>query len=250
MMNPALKIIPCIAAFGIVLLPAQSQRQNSEQLQLRELPKGDVDGFVTIIGGDDLKIWKGLPNYWYSRNGVLGGHQTLEDSRQTFIVFPYRLADFELHLKYKFVSPQGNSGIQFRSRMLDSESYRVGGYQADMDATGNFDGSIYDEAGAVGGRATLSDRGNRTTWNSTNQSHAIKIEDSLELSKVINLGNWNDVKLVAQGNHITYSINGRVMTELIDESPNAASEGFLALQLHEGFAMEVQFKDGKVKRLN
>jgi hypothetical protein len=110
--------------------------------------------------------------------------------------------------------------------------------------------SIYDEAGVVGGRGRLSNRGDKTTWNAENQRHAVKIADSQELLKVINVGDWNDVTLVAKANHITYSINGRVMTELIDESPNAAREGVLALQLHEGFTMDVQFKDGKVRKLD
>jgi 3-keto-disaccharide hydrolase len=91
------------------------------------------------------------------------------------------LRDFELRLKYKFVSPQGNSGIQFRSKILDQETYRVGGYQADIDATGAYDGSIYDEAGVVGGRGTSSNRGDKTTWNAENQRHAVKIADSQEL---------------------------------------------------------------------
>jgi hypothetical protein len=250
MANPALTTVTCIAALSSVLLPAYGQEQGSGRLELHELPRGDADGFVTIIGGDDLKIWKGLEDYWYSRDGVLGGRQTKENSRQTFLVFPVRLRDFELRLKYKFVSPEGNSGIQFRSRVLDQETYRVGGYQADIDATGAYAGSIYDEAGVVGGRATLSNRGDKTTWNAENERHAVEIADSQELLKVINVGDWNDVTLVAKANHVTYSINGRVMTELIDESPNAAREGVLALQLHEGFTMDVQFKDGRVRKLD
>lgn len=251
MANPALKMVTCVTAFSIMLLTAHGQEQESVQLQLHELPKGDADGFVTIIGGgDDLKVWKGLEDYWYSRDGILGGHQTKESSRQTFLVLPFRLRDFELRLKYKFASPQGNSGIQFRSKILDQQTYRVGGYQADIDAAGAYDGSIYDEAGVVGGRGTLSNRGDKTIWNAENQRHTVKIADSQELLKAINVGGWNDFKLVAKANHITYSINGRVMTELIDQSPNAAREGVLALQLHEGFTMDVQFKDGKVRKLD
>jgi hypothetical protein len=250
MANPALKIVTCIAVFSTVLLPAHGQEQGSGRLELHELPKGDADGCVTIIGGDDLKNWKGLEGYWYSRDGILGGRQTKENSRQTFLIFPFSLRDFELRLKYKFVSPRGNSGIQFRSKILDPEAYRVGGYQADIDATGAYDGSIYDEAGVVGGRGTLSNRGDKTTWNGENQRHAVEIANGQELLKVINVSDWNDVTLVAKANHITYSINGRVMTELIDESPNAAREGILALQLHEGFTMDVQFKDGKVRKLD
>jgi hypothetical protein len=156
MANPTLKMVTCIAAFSIMLLPAHGQEPGSGRLELQELPKGDADGFVTIIGDDNLGVWKGLANYWYSKRGVLGGRKTKENSKQTFIVFPFRLRDFELRLKYKFVSPQGNSGIQFRSKILDQETYRVGGYQADIDATGSLDGSLYDEAGVVGGRGTLS----------------------------------------------------------------------------------------------
>ena len=79
---------------------------------------------------------------------------------------------------------------------------------------------------------------------------AVKIADRQDYSQVINIGDWNDVTLIAKDDHITYTINGHVMTELIDESPNAAREGVLALQLHEGFTMDVQFKDGKVRKLN
>src|SRR4030081_3188955 len=119
MANPALKIVTCITAVSIMLLPAHGQEQGSRRPKLHELPKGDADGFVTIIGGDDLKIWKGLEDYWYSGDGVLRGRQTKENSRQTFLVFPFHLRDFELRLKYKFVSPQGHSAIQSRSKILD-----------------------------------------------------------------------------------------------------------------------------------
>jgi Domain of Unknown Function (DUF1080) len=238
-------------ASAILFLPAQSQEQGGELLDLtRKLPKAEADGFVTIVGGDDLKVWKGLPNYWYAKDGILGGHQTREDSKQTFLVYPFILRDFELHLKYKFVLPQGNSGIQFRSKILDLGTFSVGGYQADMDAAGDFDGSIYDEAGIAGTRGTLSARGVRTTWTAENQPEATKIADSQELKTYINVGDWNDVVLIARGNHITYSINGHVMTELIDESPGALREGVLALQLHEGFAMDIQFRDGKIRQLD
>jgi len=56
--------------------------------------------------------------------------------------------------------------------------------------------------------------------------------------------------LVAKGNHITYTINGHVTTDLTDDSPKALKEGVLALQLHQGFTMEVQFKDIRIKLLD
>jgi len=55
---------------------------------------------------------------------------------------------------------------------------------------------------------------------------------------------------VARGNHITYSINGHIMTDLVDGSPVALQAGRLALQLHQGFTMDIRFKDLKIKLLN
>jgi hypothetical protein len=133
---------------------------------------------------------------------------------------------------------------------LDEENYLVGGYQADMDASGDFDGSIYDEAGLAGGRGTLSNRGDKTTWSAENGRSAINFANSADLKKVIKVGDWNNAIVRAKGNHITYSINSQVMTELTDQSPSALSDGILALQLHAGLTMEVQFKDLRIKLLS
>src|SRR5438045_6646271 len=96
------------------------------------LPKPDADGFITLFDGHDLAGWTGLPGYWSVRDGSISGHQTKETSKQTFLVYSgLRVTDFELHLKCRFASPEGNSGIQFRSMVLEPETYRVGGYQAD-----------------------------------------------------------------------------------------------------------------------
>jgi hypothetical protein len=215
------------------------------------LPKPDADGFVTIFNGRDLAGWNGLADYWSVRDGSISGHQTKDTSKQTFLVFsPFRVSDFELHLKYRFASPEGNSGIQFRSMVLDSETYRVGGYQADIDAETVYDGSIYDEAGVAGDRGTMSNRGEKTMWDAENRRHDEPLgENGADLKKAIGPGDWNDVILVAKGKHVVYSINGHVMTDLVDDSPLALREGVLALQLHAGFTMDVRFKDVRIKVL-
>jgi len=237
-----------IALFAAILLissVAHGEDRQPNRLARYNFLSRDADGFVPITGGDDLNLWKGLPGYWYADHRVLGGHQSLETSKHTFLILPFEVRDFELHLKYRFTSPEGNSGIQFRSKVLDYSTYRVSGYQADFDATGNFDGSIYEE----GGRGGLSARGEKTRWDAENRRTSTFLADGRELLRAINVGDWNEVVLVALGNRITYAINGRVMTELIDESPNAAAAGIIALQLHEGIAMDVQFKDGRIKVL-
>jgi Domain of Unknown Function (DUF1080) len=215
------------------------------------LPQSDADGFITLFNGRDLAGWTGFPGYWSVRDGTISGHQAKDTSRQTFLIFSgLKVSDFELHLKCRFASPEGNSGIQFRSMVLEPETYRVGGYQADFDAESEYTGSIYDEAGVAGDRGTMSNRGEKTIWDADNKRHSEPLgENDADLKKSIKPGDWNDVVLVAKGNHVVYSINGRVMTEMVDDSPAALREGVLALQLHAGFTMDVRFKDVRIKVL-
>jgi hypothetical protein len=216
------------------------------------LPKPDAEGFITLFNGRDLSGWTGLADYWSVIDGSIRGKQAKDTSKQTFLVFAgLKVKDFELRLKYRFASPEGNSGLQFRSRVLDPETFRVGGYQADFDAAVMYDGTIYDEAGVAGDRGTMSNRGEATTWDSANKRHNRPLKERASvLTRAIKRGDWNDVVLLVRGRHIIYRINGHVMTDLVDNSPGALAEGILALQLHEGFTMDVRFKDVRVRILN
>ena len=65
------------------------------------------------------------------------------------------------------------------------------------------------------------------------------------------VGEWNHTKIVAKGNHLQHYINGQLMVDVTDEQPEkAAREGILALQLHAGPPMVVQFKDIRLKTLD
>ena len=212
--------------------------------------KPDADGFVSLFDGSTLNGWHGLEGYWSVKDGAITGAETKQNSKQTFLILDKPVANFELHYKYKYNTPDGNSGVQFRSKVIDQKTSRVGGYQADNDSNRGYDGSIYDEAGVAGGRGTMSNRGERAVWDSSNKRHSSPLDESnQQLQKAIKQGDWNDVVLVADGPHITYTINGKLMTDLTDESPKALKEGVLALQLHQGFTMEVQYKDIRIKEL-
>ncbi len=215
------------------------------------LPPPDANGFITLFNGHDLAGWEGLPGYWSVRDGAISGHESEDSSKQTFLVrSALTVRNFELHFTYRFASQDGNSGVQFRSTVLDRDAFRVGGYQADLDAERKYDGTIYDEAGVAGNRGTMSNRGERTTWDGRNQRHVEPLgQAAADLSAFIKAGDWNDAILVARGDHITYSINGHLMTDLTDDGPASLHAGCLALQLHQGFTMDVRFKDLKIKLL-
>jgi hypothetical protein len=250
-LHKRLSLIAVLEALGFIGLFGAALMLASAYAEASFLPKPGRDGFIVLFNGRDLAGWAGLRQYWSVSEGAIRGHETRDSSKQTFLVFAgLEVKDFELHARYRFPSPTGNSGIQFRSKMIDPQTFRVGGYQADFDAEAKFDGSIYDEAGIAGNRGTMSNRGERTVWDAEGKRHNTPINGSgVELSQAIEGGAWNDIVLVAKGPHITYSINGHLMTDLIDNSPAALQRGLLALQLHEGYTMDVDIADLRLKVL-
>lgn len=232
-----------VAALSAFLVAADEQGKAS---------KADAEGFISLFDGKTLDGWEGMEGFWSVKDGAINGHETKEHSAQTFLVYKDRhFSDFELHAKYRFVSKDGNSGIQFRSKVIDPKTFRVGGYQGDMDGAHVYDGGIYDEAGVAGGRGIMAKRGYKTVWKEDGSKQEEKLDKSDDdIKKLVKENDWNDYVLVAKGNHVTISLNGTVTCEMTDDSPHALKDGVLALQLHQGFTMEVQFKDVKIKPLD
>ncbi len=60
----------------------------------------------------------------------------------------------------------------------------------------------------------------------------------------IKFGDWNKYRIVAKGNKLQHYINDVLMSELEDgEAAKRASEGIIALQVHAGPPMKVQFRN-------
>ena len=71
-----------------------------------------------------------------------------------------------------------------------------------------------------------------------------------ELQQYIKDEDWNEYTIIADGNHLMHFINGKAMADVVDAQPaKAAKSGILALQVHAGPAMKVQFKDLYLKKL-
>jgi len=164
---------------------------------------------------------------------------------------PEKFANFEIHYSFKWITPGGNSGLQIRGKIDKPEMMHVGGYQADVDAGNGYTGIIYDESGVAGGRAIMSKRGEKTVWDAENKRTSTPLDKTdAEIKALIKpVGEWNDVIVVVDGNHITYKINGQLTTEMIDDSPKACKDGVIGLQMHAGHTMTLQFKDIKIKML-
>ena len=208
----------------------------------------EEDGFVSLFNGKDLSGWEGLSPHWSVEDGAITGRTTPETAlkgHNTFLVWQGGSpADFELRAKFKLQG--GNSGIQYRSKLLDPAKFIVGGYQADIDTTGRYIGINYEEKG----RGILTERGRKVEIGVDGGKTFTELANKDELLKKIDLNDWNEYTIIAQGNHLTHIINGAVMSEVIDNQPSKAqAAGILALQLHAGLPMVVQFKDIRLKEL-
>ncbi len=61
-------------------------------------------------------------------------------------------------------------------------------------------------------------------------------------------GQWNDYLIIAKGNHLRHFINGVQTIDVIDnDEKRRATAGILALQIHTGPPMIVEFKDIRIK---
>jgi Domain of Unknown Function (DUF1080) len=220
-------------------------------------PPAEKDLWTPLFDGKSLAGWDGLRNHWRAEAGAIVGWTSKEDPIQnnTFLVWTNgTVGNFELHAKYRItpVNDNGfaNSGIQYRSKLVDPVKFIVGGYQADMEAGQTYSGILYEERG----RGILAERGQRTRVVTENgQTKVVKIAQiapSAELQRNIRDREWNDYVIVAQGNHLMHFINHKLTADVVDDQPDkGASEGILALQLHAGPPMLVEFRDLLLKRL-
>ncbi len=205
------------------------------------------DGFIQIFDGKTLKGWDGNPDFWSVQEGAITGQTTKENPTKgnTFVIWRGgELEDFELRLQFRIVG--GNSGIQYRSK--EAGKWVIGGYQADFDGDNNWTGTLYEERG----RGVLAKRGNKVEIKADGaKSETGKTTAESEIVKSVKKEGWNDYTIIANGNVLTHIINGNVTIEVVDnQKERAATKGLLALQLHAGPPMLVQFKNIRVKHLN
>jgi uncharacterized protein (TIGR03067 family) len=215
-------------------------------------------GFKSIFNGQDLTGWEGLPQFWSVQDGAITGQTTKENPAKgnTFLVWKSEdVSDFELRCSYK-ITPNNsigfaNSGIQYRSKLADPKYFVVGGYQADMEAGKTYSGILYEERE----RGILAQRGQKVIIHpdpSDPTKPKIEVVGTLgkseDIQANIKADGWNDYVIIAKGNHLQHFINGMQTIDVIDEQASrAAKSGILALQLHAGQPMIVQFKNIRLK---
>ncbi len=212
---------------------------------------------TSIFNGQDLSGWIGDPRLWSVRNGAIHGETTKENSANgnSFLIWENdRIADFELRLSFR-LNATNNSGIQYRSKHITegkpSNAWVVRGYQHELRNQIDFpdvSGFIYDEGGLRGRLCLL---GEVASWSEEGKKEVSReLLDQAAFKKLFRLDDWNDAIIVAKGNHLQHFLNDQLVLDFTDNDPKLALlDGVLALQLHAGAPMWVEFRNIRIKDL-
>ena len=203
------------------------------------------DGFSNLIApGNRIRNWSGDSKYWTQKDGVLMGTTDGSLKMNRFITWKAAtVRNFDLRVKVR-ISTGGNSGIQYRgTSRSDLGLDVVTGYQCDVVADKpEYNGMLYEEKG----RRILSHTGEKVVIDASGQPW---ITGNFEV-KPFEPGQWHEYRIRVEANHHRHWIDGHPTADLIDlDEKGRLMEGVLAMQVHKGPAMTIEFKDMRIKHL-
>ena len=197
-------------------------------LTLSTITPAFADQEVEIFNGKDFTGWtkRGGAATYAVEDGVIIG-RSAPNTSNTFLTTDKEYGDFILELDFKIDNKDNfNSGIQIRSHSRPEKGQeRVYGYQVEIDTQADraWTAGLYFEGGSVDEKGEWIRKGGWLNDLSKNEA----------AQKARRLGEWNHVKIVAQGRHIQTWINGVPAADFTDNDEKAFTpSGFIALQVH------------------
>jgi len=172
----------------------------------------------SIFNGMDLSGWTIYgTEKWFVEDGLLVC-ESGPDKEYGYLGTEKKYKDFELSLEFK-QGADGNSGVFFRSSI---EGTKIAGWQAEVAPPEHSTGGIYESYG----------RG----W---------IIKPDPELDKHLKFGEWNTMRVRVVGGRVETWLNGNLMITLEDKMI-AQATGIIALQIHSGGGIKVQWRNLKI----
>lgn len=176
---------------------------------------------IKLFNGKDLKGWKIYgTEKWYVENGLLVC-ESGPDKQYGYLATEQHYDNFELTLEFK-QGADGNSGVFFRSTI---DGTKITGWQVEVAPPKNNTGGIYESYG----------RG----W---------LIKPNSALDQYLKYGEWNKMKIRVENGTVTTWLNGQQMITLTD-AKIGAGKGSIALQIHDGGGIKVQWRKLVLKQL-
>ena len=180
-------------------------------------------GFVRLVDGSTLDGWEGDKSLWKVENGAIVGDSPGIPKNQ-FLATTASYGDFELRLEFRLKEGRGNTGVQFRSQR-DPKSTEMSGYQADIGE--KYWGCLYDE----------------------HRRNKILAQAPATLAAALRPDGWNSYTIRADGPRVILSINGVKTVDYVEPDDEIARAGIIALQVHSGPPLRVEFRNIRLKLL-
>ncbi|MCA0931852.1 DUF1080 domain-containing protein [Lutimonas saemankumensis] len=176
---------------------------------------------TSLFNGKDLSGWTAYgTEKWYVEDGLLVC-ESGPDEQYGYLATNKHYKNFELNLEFK-QEADGNSGVFIRSTI---EGTKVSGWQVEVAPKGKHTGGVYESYG----------RG----W---------LIKPEPEKENVLKEGEWNQMKIIVNGNILTSYLNGVEMIKISD-AKIGAGEGSVALQIHDGGGIKVKWRNIVIKEM-
>ncbi len=178
-------------------------------------------GWVSLFNGKDLTGWKnnGAEKWVVEQGTILCESAT---NKYGYLTTEKTYRGFNLRLKFKGEAA-GNSGVFFHSRITGSNPEHgpdIEGMQVEVDpSVDKHTGGLY-ESGGRGWVKMLTPEG----------------------EQALKPGEWNDLEVSVQGNHIVTQLNGVKIVDFTDETPKF-TDGVIGLQIHTGGGVRMRWKD-------
>jgi prenyltransferase beta subunit/predicted esterase len=186
-------------------------------------PVVETAGFMPLVAKNDLSGWEGDTQLWSVKDGMLIGHSPGLDHNE-FLATSRAYGDFILSLNFRLIDGKGNSGVQFRSVRVPP--HEMSGYQADIGE--QYWGCLYDES----------------------RRNKILVSPKPDSLKSLAKRDWNHYVVRAMGDEISLFLDGQTtVNKFHEDDSRVARAGLLAVQIHAGPPMEVQFKDVMIQPL-
>ncbi|MRX62967.1 3-keto-disaccharide hydrolase [Maribacter luteus] len=173
---------------------------------------------ISLFNGEDLSGWTVYgTEKWYVEDGLLVC-ESGPDEQYGYLATDKHYKDFTLTLEFK-QEADGNSGVFIRSTV---DGTKVSGWQVEVAPPGHSTGGVYESYG----------RG----W---------LIKPDPEKDKALKMGEWNEMKIRVYGDKLTSWLNGVEMVTIRDKKIGAG-EGSIALQIHDGGGIKVNWRNIKI----
>lgn len=239
-------IIAALAVTYIAITACSAEDLKSELVEKKA---------ISLFNGKDLTGWKkvgGTGSFKVEDGCIVGSGVRVVGN--TFLRTEKTYTDFEFTYEFKFDHLTGNSGVMFRAEQKPAEdgNGQVFGYQCEADNKKSqvWTAGIYDEKR----RGWLSPRKITKNGELTPEEVIAKTfatNFTTQGTKLFKWDDWNTITIRCVGNNIKTYLNGELRVDFTDiNKKHDTREGFFGLQIHQGKACQVRWRNITLKDLS